>query len=140
MVEAITTVVLALVAGTTLIQISPIKVNPWSWIAKAIGRAINAEVMQKMNKLEKDLEKQKDYSEEQAAKGCRIRILRFGDEILHGVHHSKEHFDQILLDVTEYENYCREHPDFKNNVTVMTTSRIKATYQYCLEHPGSFLQ
>lgn len=139
MVEAITTVILALIAGTTLVQISPIKVNPWSWIAKAIGRAINAEVMQKMDKLEKDLEKQKNYSEEQAAKECRIRILRFGDEILHGSQHSKEHFDQILLDVTEYENYCREHPEFKNNVTVMTTSRIKATYQDCLEK-RSFLQ
>lgn len=139
MVEAITTVILALVAGTTLIQISPIKVNPWSWIAKAIGRAINAEVIQRMDKLEKDLKQQKDYAEEQAAKGCRIRILRFGDEILHDVHHSKEHFDQILLDVTEYENYCRDHPEFKNNVTVMTTSRIMSTYEDCLEN-HSFLQ
>ena len=28
----------------TLVQIAPIKVNPWSRIAGAIGRAINAEV------------------------------------------------------------------------------------------------
>lgn len=131
--EAITAALLALIAGTTLVQIAPIKVNPWSWLAKAIGRAINAEVIQKVDKLEGDLKNLKDQSEEHAAKSCRVRILRFGDEILHDVHHSKEHFDQILLDITEYENYCKSHPEFKNNMTVITTSRIKSTYEQCLE-------
>ena len=28
----------------SLIQIAPVQLNPWSWIAKRIGRAINAEV------------------------------------------------------------------------------------------------
>jgi len=133
MIEVITAVILALLAGTTLIQIAPIKVNPWSWIARAIGRAINAEVIEKVDKLEKDLGNLKSNTEEQAAKACRIRILRFGDEILHDVHHSKEHFDQILLDITEYDKYCREHPDFKNNMTEITTNRIMSTYEECLE-------
>ena len=26
----------------SLIQIAPVQLNPWSWIAKRIGRAINA--------------------------------------------------------------------------------------------------
>ena len=30
-----------LLAARTLIQVAPIKVNPWSAVAKAIGRAIN---------------------------------------------------------------------------------------------------
>ena len=29
----------------TLLQIAPIKINPWSAIAKTVGRAINAEVL-----------------------------------------------------------------------------------------------
>lgn len=129
--EAITTALLALFTGTTLVQIAPIKVNPWSWVAKAVGRAINAEVIQKVDKLEEDLRNLKNHTEEQTVKGCRIRILRFGDEILHGVHHSKEHFDQILLDITDYENYCKDHPRFKNNMTAITTSVIMQTYQEC---------
>lgn len=131
MIEAITAAVLALIAGTTLVQIAPIKINPWSWLGRAIGRAINAEVIQKVDKLEGDLQSLKDRSEEHEAKSCRIRILRFGDEILHGVHHSKEHFDQILLDITEYDNYCKDHPRFKNNMTAITTSVIMSTYQDC---------
>ena len=131
MIEAITAALLATIGGATLVQLAPIQVNPWTWVARAIGRAINAEVIQKVDKLEGDLRNLKDRSEEHEAKSCRIRILRFGDEILHGVHHSKEHFDQILLDITEYENYCRDHPRFKNNMTAITTSVIMSTYQEC---------
>lgn len=133
MIEAITAALLATIAGTTLVQLAPIKVNPWTWVARAIGRAVNAEVIQKVDKLEGDLRNLKDRSEEHEAKSCRIRILRFGDEILHGVHHSKEHFDQILLDITEYENYCNDHPRFKNNMTVITTSVIMSTYAKCFQ-------
>lgn len=133
MIEAITVAILALLAGATLIQIAPIKINPWTWVARTIGRAINAEVIQKVDKLESDLQSLKANTDEQTAKGCRVRILHFGDEILHGVKHSKEHFDQILMDITDYENYCREHPGFKNNMTAITTSQIKTTYEQCLE-------
>ena len=32
----------------TLIQLAPIKINPWSAMAKAFGRAINSEVLEKV--------------------------------------------------------------------------------------------
>lgn len=131
--ELIKTGALFVFAGTTIIQIAPIKINPWTWIARKIGRAINGEVIEKVEKLEKDLMEMKEESAEQTAKGCRIRILRFGDEILHDVKHSKEHFDQILLDITDYETYCKDHPNFKNNMTVITTNRIKSAYERCFE-------
>ena len=37
--------------GKTLIQIAPIKVNPWSSIAKAVGRAINSDVLEELKGL-----------------------------------------------------------------------------------------
>ena len=45
----------ALLALTALIQIAPIKVNPWSSIAKAVGRAINADVLNELNTVKQDL-------------------------------------------------------------------------------------
>lgn len=123
---------------STVIEISPIKVNPWSAVARCVGRAINKEVLEKVESLEKKVESIEKSQDERAAKDGRVRILRFGDEILHDEKHSKEHFDHILQDITEYEKYCHEHPDFKNDMTVITTARIKATYEQCLkEH--SFL-
>ena len=125
--------ILTLMGGMTLLQLSPIKIDPWTWIARKIGRAVNGELLERMDKLEKVVETMGAKSDEQAAKATRIRILRFGDEILHGIHHSKEHFDQILQDITEYQQYCMEHPDFVNNMTVLTTKHIMEVYSACFE-------
>lgn len=69
---------------------------------------------------------------------CRYRILRFDDEIRHDEKHSKEHFDQILDDITEYEKYCEKNPDFKNNKAVLAIKNIKRIYQNCANE-GTFL-
>lgn len=39
----------------TLIQIAPVKVNPWSSLARALGRAFNGEVISRLDGLEKTL-------------------------------------------------------------------------------------
>ena len=117
----------------TLIQIAPIKLNPWSWLGREIGRAINGEVLEKVNKLAKDVQSLKEEDAEEWASLSRTHILRFGDELLHGVPHSKEHFDQILLDISKYETYCEEHPTYKNNIANATIKQIKHTYQKCLD-------
>lgn len=122
-----------LLAAMTLIQIAPIKLNPWSALAKAIGRAINGEVITKVDRLERELLGMKENLEERDAISCRSRILHFGDETIHGVRHTKEHFDQILRDITTYERYCDDHPNFENNTTVLTSRRIKDIYEDCLK-------
>ena len=122
----------ALLILLTLIQIAPVKINPWSWLAKNIGKAINGEVVEKVDNLSTDIRNLRDECEEREATACRTRILRFGDEILHDVRHSKEHFDQILIDITSYENYCASHPDFRNNVAVATIKRINQVYARCI--------
>ena len=68
---------------------------------------------------------------ENKATTCRYRILRFNDEILHDLRHSKEHFDQVLEDITRYETYCHEHPEYKNNKAVLAIENIKRVYQKC---------
>lgn len=69
---------------------------------------------------------------------CRSRILRFNDELLHNVKHTKDHFDSILLDLTFYEKYCELHETFENNVTTSAIQNIKTTYLHCMEE-RSFL-
>lgn len=123
---------------SAIIQIAPIKINPWSWIAKKIGRALNSEVIEKVDKLEKDVKQLQSDLDEQSARNARARILRFGDEILHGVKHSQEHFDEILSCITDYTKYCDEHPEFRNHVTVITTQHILDVYDNC-RRENSFL-
>lgn len=147
MVEAIRTMTVGelvgwfvLLAGglSTVIEIAPIKINPWTWLARAIGRAINGELIEKVDGLEKKIETMDQDDKLQRAKDARTRVLRFGDELLHDVRHTKEHFDDVLRDITEYEKYCDEHPKFENDQMHITAEHIKETYHKCLkEH--SFL-
>ena len=128
----------SLVILLSIVQISPIKWNPWSAIARAIGRAINGEVLDKLSAVEKKVKALEDKQGEEAAKTARTRILRFADEIYLHQKHSKEHFDTVLADITDYDGYCASHKDFRNEMTVMAARWIKETYHQCLVD-GTFL-
>lgn len=75
---------------------------------------------------------------ENEASVCRYRVLRFNDEIIHKVRHTKEHFDQVLDDITSYEQYCEDHPEYENNKAVLAIANIKRTYEKCTRD-GDFL-
>ena len=124
----------AIVAISGIIQISPIKLNPWSWLAKKIGRAINAEVLEKVDKLETDIEGMKRANEENRAKQNRTVILRFGDELRIGIKHSKESFDNILGTISDYDKYCADHPEFRNKITEINEKYISDIYDECLRN------
>ena len=108
---------LTLIIALTLIQITPIKINPWSAIARHLGNALNVDVMDKID--------------ESNAMQSRYRIIRFDDEIRHDAKHTEEHFDQILDDIDIYERYCNEHPKFSNNKAVHAIKNIERVYESC---------
>lgn len=111
----------------TLVQITPIKVNPWSAIARAIGKAlIGGDIMAK-------LEEHIRVDGERDADMHRYRLLRFNTELLRKTRHTKEEFDEILYSVTYYERYCQDHPKYENNRAVLAIENIKRVYRECLE-------
>ncbi len=111
----------------TLAQITPIKVNPWSAIARAIGKAlIGGDIMAK-------LEEHIRVDDERDADMHRYRLLRFNTELLRKTRHTKEEFDEILYSVTYYERYCEDHPKYENNRAVLAIENIKRVYKECME-------
>lgn len=112
----------------TLIQIAPIKMNPWSAIAKAIGKAINADVLKELDTVKKDLADHVKANEVRNADEHRTRILRFNNELLRDISHTKEEFIDVLADIDFYEQYCREHKDYKNNRAVHAIANISRSY------------
>ena len=95
-------------------------------------------IEKKMNEMNESIDEMKNSGNEGKAHTWRYRILRFDDEIRHDEKHTKEHFDQILEDITEYERFCEEHPDFPNNKAVFAIKNIKNIYQQCTDE-GTFL-
>lgn len=112
----------------TLIQIAPIKMNPWSAIAKAIGKAINADVLKELDTVKKDLADHVKANEVRNADEHRTRILRFNNELLRDISHTKEEFIDVLADIDFYERYCRDHKDYKNNRAVHAIANVSRSY------------
>ena len=136
-----------LIVMSLLVEITPIKFNPLSWIAKKIGKAFNGDVMNEIGNLKtemgnvkkevtdikKDVSDIREEAKEREATNRRTRILEFGDGILHETPYSKEHWDSILMDCSSYENYCDDHPNYMNNVAKATIKHIKNMYQKHLQ-------
>lgn len=127
-------IVAALAVLASLVQISPLKINPWSWLGKVIGRAINGEVVDRLTAIEKRQATAEDKMDLSEAVMHRYRILRFGDEVKNHMRHSEEMFNQVMDDITAYEKYCHDHPEFKNGRTVITIGIIEQTYTDCLKN------
>lgn len=123
------------VVALSLVEIAPIKINPWSKILGAIGKGLNKDTITELESLKKEVQKIDDRVDkidaridENNAVQCRSRILRFGDEVSHGTNHSRDHFRQIFSDITSYNTYCHNHPDFQNDMTKITSKIIEDDY------------
>ncbi|MCD8216712.1 MAG: hypothetical protein LUD01_01470 [Clostridiales bacterium] len=124
----------------SLIQIAPIKANPWSAIAKGLGKAINADVLRELEEVKKtqqetqaQLTKRVRVEDERNADSQRERILRFNVELMRNIRHTREDFIEILTVIDSYEEYCKEHEDYKNNRAVFAVKNIGRVYEDRLE-------
>ena len=137
------------------VQISPIKINPWTWLAKWFGRAINSEVIKRQDELEKKFDERQDEFEKKLdsvheelegkldgvqkelddlkereeikeADAMRNRILRFADELRQHMRHSKEYFEQVLSEIDTYLAFCRANDNYPN-------SKADAAIKYTIE-------
>ena len=126
---------IALVVGgiATVIEKTSKTVKPLTKLARAIGRAINSEVMDEVQQLKQEVQDMKAAEELRDIKAARTRVLRFGDELIDNVVHTKEHFDDVLRDITTYEQYCESHPRFENDQMTLTAEHIKDTYRKCFK-------
>lgn len=118
----------ALVILLTLIQIAPIKVNPWTALARAIGRAINKDVITKLDETRKILDEHIKTDDERNADLHRSKILQFNNELLRDIPHTQEDFIEILAEIDFYEKYCDTHPEYENNRATHAVANIKRVY------------
>ena len=124
----------------TLIEISPIKIAPWSSLFKALGKAINADVLLGLEQVKKEqltagkkLEDHIKLDDERDADRHRERILRFNNELLRDIPHTREDFIEILCVIDRYERYCKANEDYKNNRAVHAIANIGRVYDERLQ-------
>ncbi len=119
----------------TLVQVAPIKLNPWGAFASRLGKALNADVLKEIQELKQQqeqtntrLEKRVQVEDERNADALRENILRFNVELMRNLPHTREDFIEVLTKIDEYERYCKEHPEYPNSRAVHAVANINRVY------------
>ena len=109
----------------------------WGIIQYLISR--KDKTAEKIDKIMEIVTEVSERVDTNSATNARTRILRFDDELINGVHHSREYFQQTLEEINVYEAYCARHPDYKNNACILAIEHIRKVYLDLLDK-GGFIQ
>lgn len=115
--ELIITVIVAIIGSNAL----------WGFLQFLLERKDKKKDCSK--KILEAIQKINNKIDQRTAIGCRIRILKFMDEIIEGWEHSKDSYNQIMRDITDYLQYCDDHPQFLNHQTDATIERLEKDYE-----------
>ena len=115
-------VVSILVIVLSLVEITPIKLSPLKWI----GKRINSEAIERLDKVEKKLD-------EHIAQSYRNKILNAQNTLLNGQTFTMEEFDEIIEACSNYETYCEDN-EIKNEKCKLAISYLKHCYKLCQDN------
>ena len=105
----------------SLIQISPLKLNPWDKLLAWFGRKLNGATIKKLEELQKQIRDMWINTHRQS-------ILTFARECRADMHHDAEEWNHILSIADEYEVYCAKNT-VSNGVVKADTEYVRALYQ-----------
>ena len=111
----------------TLIQITPLQINPWTTILKCIRHIMIGDMNERLERMEDALNTHVRDGIVNEMSRRRASILSYSDGLMFGINHTKESFDFMIHECDEYERYCIEK-GIKNGVISLSISNIKAVY------------
>ena len=125
-------IVVALGGLGTFVEVSKIKINPWSSLFKWIGKKMNEEVMEEIKDLKKSDEeickKQAEIEKQQAidtADTIKAEVFSFYNECKRGLKHSEAEFNHIAQQNKKYLAIIE--------VTKEPNGVYEAEYEYIME-------
>ena len=105
----------------SLIQISPLKLNPWDAILGWLGKKLNGGMEKRLKEVEKQIRDMWINTHRQS-------ILTFARECRADMHHDAEEWNHILSIADEYEVFCQKNT-VSNGVVKADTEYIRGLYQ-----------
>jgi len=128
-------IVSVLVILTLLIQIAPIKLDPWSWI----GDQLNKHMSQRVDNIEKNMALIDGKLNAHIVESYRTNILDFADKIMTGqaFTFTKDKWSQMIKVCDLYEAYVRDN-NLLNGDATEAIEYIRETYHQ-LRKTNSFL-
>ena len=113
----------AALLGAGLVEVTPIKVNPLSWLLKWVGSRVNGEMIKRIDKLEANV----DTNEMDR---IRWEVLDFANSCRNGRRHTQDEFEHIITLVKKYEGLLKKCGK-ENGVFEMEYKYIVKLYEKC---------
>lgn len=117
------------------IQITPIKINPWTTLFKWIGKLINADsnkridaLIEKTDNMKEDIKTLTTNMNENEKDRIRWEILDFANSCRNGRRHTKDEFQHIITLNDKYKNLLALTGD-KNGVFEAEYDYIRRLYE-----------
>lgn len=101
--------ILIIVVLMSFVEVSKIKINPWSWLLGIIGKKLNKEVFDKVDEIDKKLEAHIAADEKEKLETMRRDILEFANSCMTGKRHTQEQFTFVIKKCDEYEKYIEDN-------------------------------
>lgn len=120
---------LVLLGAVTLVEVVPIKINPWSVLLRWVGNTINGDLKTELSTLKREFEESK-------ADTMRWNILNFTRSCRSGEDHSEEEWNHAISQVKMYETFCDEK-HIENGVIEETSVYLRELYHQRL-HKNDF--
>lgn len=111
---------ITILGSVTLIQIAPIRINPWSMLLNRIRKGILGDLESDVKALKKDFENEKISAK-------RWNILEFSNSCRNGRLHSREEWQHVVSQLKEYEVFVKEH-QIENGVIEEETKYLRKLY------------
>ena len=105
----------------SLIQISPLKINPWDNILGWVGQKVNGDMQAQLKELKKHVQDMWVASHRQS-------VLMFAREARAGVEHSSDEWTNVLNIIAEYEAFCQGNT-ITNGIVKADSEYIRNLYQ-----------
>ena len=121
----------------TLIQIAPIKIDPWTWLLSWIGSKLNAEDRKAIQELSKEVAEvkmevtdMKHEIEYDKATEKRWHILDFVNSCRNKRRHTREEWNHVISELKEYEEWT-EQKNIPNGVIEEDGKYLRQLFQEC---------
>lgn len=95
-----------LVGAVTIIQISPIKINPWTALLRFIKNILLSDIQNDIKDIRKKVESMQADADKEKVERQRWDLLDFANSCRNGRKHSREEWKHCISQLKDYEQFC----------------------------------
>jgi len=121
-----------IVGSMTLIQITPIKIEPWTVVLRWLGKGLNGNVQHQLDNLSSDVVEMKKDFNSKIINDMRWNILNFSNSCKNGSRHTREQWHYTISQLAEYESYVKNEGVI-NGVMAEESKYLKKLYHESCE-------